>query len=70
MDNSPLWDKPHSDALHMGSTEFSAYAALEMHYISQFHAILGNSSGAKYWEARSNATTQAIHVRESCCYST
>ena len=57
----PLWDAPHANALHMGATEFSAYAALEMKYIAEFHTILGNSSGAAYWAHRSNVTTQAIH---------
>lgn len=61
LDNSPLWDVPHAQPLHMGATEFSAYAALEMKYISEFHQILGNASGAAYWAHRSNVTTQAIH---------
>jgi hypothetical protein len=25
LDNSPLWDPPHNNALHMGATEFSSY---------------------------------------------
>lgn len=45
----------------MGSTDFSAYAALEMQFLSEFHTILGNATGAAYWAARSNATTTAIH---------
>jgi neutral trehalase len=45
----------------MASTEFSAYAALEMEYLSQFHEILGNVTGARYWAARSNATAEAVH---------
>ena len=61
LDNSPLWDSPHSDTLHMGATEFSSYAALEMLYIAQFHTILGNSSGALYWNSRANRTIEAIH---------
>jgi neutral trehalase len=45
----------------MGATEFSSYAALEMRYISEFHEILGNSSGARYWAQRANQTISAIH---------
>ena len=36
--------------------------ALEMQFLSEFHTILGNATGAVYWAARSNATTSAIHV--------
>ena len=63
LDNSPLWDPPHSDPLHMGATEFSSYAALEMIYISQFHGILGNQTGEKYWARQANLTIEAIHSR-------
>eukprot|EP01052_Picozoa_sp_SAG31_P024695 SAG31_NODE_2118_length_6410_cov_3.846142_4_plen_377_part_00 len=63
LDNSPLWDPPHDNALHMGATEFSSYAALEMMYISQFHGILGNLTGKEYWERQANLTIEAIHSR-------
>jgi neutral trehalase len=38
------------------------YAALEMQYISEFHAILGNTTGATYWAHRANVTIEAIHA--------
>jgi len=60
-DNSPLWDSPHSTSLHMASTEFSSYAALEMGYLAEFHTLLGNLSGTARWAARANATAQTIH---------
>ena len=63
LDNSPLWDPPHSDPLHMGATEFSSYAALEMLYISEFHRILGNQTGEEHWRRQANLTIEAIHSR-------
>jgi neutral trehalase len=32
-----------------------------LQFLSEFHTILGNATGASYWAGRANATTSAIH---------
>ena len=60
LDNSVLFDHAVNK---LASTDFSAYAALEMAYIAQFHALLGNATAAQVWEAKAKHTRDAIHAK-------
>jgi neutral trehalase len=45
----------------MNSMKLTADGSRLLQFLSEFHTILGNATGASYWAGLANATTSAIH---------